>query len=238
MHPDKVRLNKFLSDSGLCSRREADRIIEENRVTVDGEIASVGMYVSNDRDIRIDGKRIHNKERTILIAVNKPKGIVCTTAVNEKNNIVDLVNHKERIYPIGRLDKDSEGLILMTNDGDIVNRMMRSRYGHEKEYIVEVDRPITKTFIDKMSSGIPILGTVTKKCSVERTGSKKFRIILTQGMNLQIRRMCAHLGYDVISLKRVRILNIELNDLKEGTYRELSDDEKRTLLNMIEHSKE
>ncbi|MCL2013255.1 MAG: pseudouridine synthase [Cystobacterineae bacterium] len=213
MRSEKVRINKFLSDSGFCSRREADRIIEEGRVTVDGAAAYAGMIVS-DEDIRIDGKRLNGNTVTVLIAVNKPKGIVCTTEHDEKDNIVNFVGHPERIYPIGRLDKDSEGLILMTNDGDIVNRMMRSRYGHEKEYIVTVHRPVTKTFIDKMGSGVPILGTMTKKCHVERIGSRKFRIILTQGMNRQIRRMCERLNYEVTSLKRVRIINIELGDLK------------------------
>jgi len=235
---ENVRINKFLSDSGVCSRRGADRMIEDRRVTVNGTVATIGMYISEGADIRVDGKRIGSAPKMILIAVNKPKGIVCTTKDTEKNNIVNFVNYKERIYPIGRLDKDSEGLILMTNDGNIVNKMMRSRYGHEKEYVVTVHKTITKTFIEKMRSGVPILGTVTKECFVERIGNKKFRIILTQGMNRQIRRMCEHLGYDVISLKRVRILNIELGDLKEGEYRNVTKEEKKALFEIIRHSDE
>jgi len=233
-----MRINKFLSDSGICSRREADRLIDDGRVTVNGDVATVGMLVSDDQDIRVDGKKVNGGTEMILIAVNKPKGIVCTTESSEKDNIVDFIGHRERIYPIGRLDKDSEGLILMTNDGSLVNRMMRSRYGHEKEYIVTVDRPITKAFIDKMSSGVPILGTVTKRCHAERIGNKRFRMILTQGMNRQIRRMCEHLNYNVVTLKRVRILNIELGDLKDGEYRDISTEEKKVLFEMIKGSKE
>ncbi|MCL1984532.1 MAG: 23S rRNA pseudouridine(2604) synthase RluF [Methanomassiliicoccaceae archaeon] len=235
---DTVRINKFISDSGFCSRREADRMIEEGRVTVDGAAAVTGMTVSGEQDIRVDNKRINSDKGTVLIAVNKPKGIVCTTESKEKDNIVDFIGFRERIYPIGRLDKDSEGLILMTNNGDLVNRMMRSRYDHEKEYVVTVHRPITRTFIDKMSAGVPILGTMTKKCSVERIGSKKFRIILTQGMNRQIRRMCEHLGYEVTALKRVRILNITLGDLKEGEYRNVTKQERKVLFGTIKDSNE
>jgi len=234
---EKIRINKFLSDSGVCSRREADRLIEEKRVTVDGSVAETGMQVSSDQKIQVDGKDVVRAAGTVLIAVNKPKGIVCTTK-DEKDSIVNFVNFPIRIYPIGRLDKDSEGLILMTNDGDIVNKMMRSRYGHEKEYIVTVNRTITKAFTEKMGSGVPILGTMTKKCSVERTGNKKFKIILTQGMNRQIRRMCEYLGYEVVSLKRVRILNITLGDLKEGEYRHVTEDERKTLFGMIGHCSE
>lgn len=238
MEQEKIRINKFLSDSGFCSRREADRIIAEGRVTVDGTAATTGMRVSDDQEICVDGKRLRNDAGTILIAVNKPKGIVCTTESSEKDNIVDFINFGERIYPIGRLDKDSEGLILMTNNGDLVNKMMRSRYNHEKEYVVTVHRPVTKTFIEKMRSGVPILGTMTKECFAERTGNKKFRIVLTQGLNRQIRRMCQHLGFEVTSLKRVRILNIELENLKEGEYRNLSKEERRTLFDLIRGSKE
>jgi len=213
-------------------------MIEEGRVTVDGAAAVTGMTVSGEQDIRVDNKRINSDKGTVLIAVNKPKGIVCTTESKEKDNIVDFIGFRERIYPIGRLDKDSEGLILMTNNGDLVNRMMRSRYDHEKEYVVTVHRPITRTFIDKMSAGVPILGTMTKKCSVERIGSKKFRIILTQGMNRQIRRMCEHLGYEVTALKRVRILNITLGDLKEGEYRNVTKQERKVLFGTIKDSNE
>ena len=238
MHSERIRINKFLSDSGSCSRREADRAIDEGRVTVDGVIAEKGMTVSEDQDIRIDGKRLTGRAGMILIAVNKPKGIVCTTESKEDDNIVKFINYPERIYPIGRLDKDSEGLILMTNNGDLVNRMMRSRYGHEKEYVVTVHKPITKTFIERMGAGVPILGTITKRCFVERIGNKKFRIILTQGMNRQIRRMCEHLNYEVTALKRVRILNIELGDLKEGEYRNVTKEERKTLFESIKYSRE
>jgi len=212
-------------------------MIDGGRITVDGMTAVQGMRVSHDQDIRLDGVRVNARPEMILIAVNKPKGIVCTTKSSGKDDIVSFIGYKERIYPIGRLDKDSEGLILMTNNGDLVNRMMRSRYGHEKEYVVTVDKTITKKFIEKITSGVPMLGTVTKKCIAERTGNKKFRIILTQGMNRQIRRMCEHLGYDVLSLKRVRILNIELGDLREGGYRDVTEDEKKTLFEMIKGSK-
>ncbi|MDR0778781.1 MAG: pseudouridine synthase [Methanomassiliicoccaceae archaeon] len=238
MPSENVRINKHISDSGFCSRREADRAIEEGRVTIDGAVASVGMHVSDDNDVRVDGKQLNSNAGTILIAVNKPKGIVCTTESDEKDNIVDFIGYRERIYPIGRLDKDSEGLILMTNNGDLVNRMMRSRYDHEKEYIVTVHKQITKAFIEKMGSGVPILDTVTKPCFLERTGGKKFRIILTQGMNRQIRRMCEHLNYEVVSLKRIRIMNIELGDLKEGEYRSVSKQERKTLFEMIKDSNE
>ena len=213
-------------------------MVEDRRVTVDGSAATIGMSISKDQEVCVDGKRIGSAPKMILIAVNKPKGIVCTTKDTEKNNIVNFINYKERIYPIGRLDKDSEGLILMTNDGNIVNRMMRSRYAHEKEYVVTVHRTITKAFIEKMRSGVPILGTVTKECSVERIGNKKFKIILTQGMNRQIRRMCEYLGYEVISLKRVRILNIELGDMKEGEYRNVTKEEMNVLFGIIRHSSE
>jgi len=235
---EKIRINKFISDSGFCSRREADMDIEDGKVTVDGVVATVGMLVSGDQDIRVDGRRVTSTARTVLIAVNKPVGIVCTSEMREKDNIVDFVNYPKRIFPIGRLDKDSEGLILMTNDGDLVNRMMRARYVHEKEYIVTVHKTITKAFIEKMGAGVPILGTVTRKCLIERTGNKKFKIVLTQGLNRQIRRMCEHLGYEVVRLKRVRILNIELGDLKEGEYRDVTDNEKKTLFAIIGDSDE
>ena len=238
MHSEKVRINKFISDSGFCSRREADRIIDENRVTVDGVTAFHGMTVPHDADVRIDGKRLNTVNSMILIAVNKPAGIVCTSESTEKDNIVDFIGHPQRIYPIGRLDKDSEGLILMTNNGDLVNRMMRSRYGHEKEYIVTVNKPITKTFLERMGAGIPLSERMTKKCLIERIGNKKFRIILTEGMNRQIRRMCEHLNYNVISLKRVRVLNIELGGLKEGEYRDVTEEEIDGLTEMIKDSEE
>jgi len=205
---------------------------------VNGVVADVGMHVRVDQTVCVDGKKLPGSGGMVLIAVNKPKGIVCTTDPDDKNNIVNFVGFRERIYPIGRLDKDSEGLILMTNNGDLVNRMMRSRYGHEKEYVVTVHKPVTKAFIDRMSSGVPILGTVTKKCDIERIGNKKFRIILTQGMNRQIRRMCEHLNYEVTSLKRIRVLNIELGDMKEGEYRSVTEREKQELFDIVKCSKE
>jgi len=233
-----IRINKFISDSGFCSRREADRLVECGRVTVDGVTASLGMTVTHGQDVRADGVRLTGMRRAVLIAVNKPKGIVCTAEKEERDNIVDFIGYRERIYPIGRLDKDSEGLILMTNDGSIVNGMMRARYGHEKEYIVTVNKPVTKTFLGRMSSGVPILGTVTKKCRTERIGNRTFRIVLTQGLNRQIRRMCGYLGYEVTALKRVRIMNIELGDLKEGEYRIVTEGEFAILANMIGDSRE
>ena len=195
------------------------------------------MSVRPDQKVCVDGKRVDLNVDLILIAVNKPRGIVCTTDSREKNNIVDFIGLEERIVHAGRLDKDSEGLVLMTNNGDLVNSISRARYGHEKEYVVTVHKPITKKFIEKMGAGIPILGTVTRQCFVERIGNKKFRIILTQGLNRQIRRMCEYLGFEVVSLKRVRIMNIELGHLKEGEYRKVSKEEMRVLFDMIKNTK-
>jgi 23S rRNA pseudouridine2604 synthase len=238
VQPGTIRINKFLSDSGFCSRRDADYLIEDGRVTIDGTPATVGMSVSRDQEICVDGKRVDPDVEMILLAVNKPVGIVCTTDSRERYNIVDFIGLEERIFHAGRLDKDSEGLVLMTNNGDLVNSIARSRYDHEKEYVVTVHKPITKKFIEKMGAGIPILGTVTRKCFVERIGKQKFRIILTQGINRQIRRMCQYLGFEVISLKRVRIMNIELGNLKEGEYRKVSKEEMTVLFDMIRGSKE
>lgn len=235
---DLIRLNKYISESGYCSRREADRLIESGEVKVDQNTAVTGMKISKKQKVTIKGKQIGAKKvKPILIAVNKPKGIICTSQPKEKPNIVEFLNFPERIYPVGRLDKDSEGLILMTNMGDIVNKIMRAGNRHEKEYIVTVNKKIDDKFIKKMSSGVPILDTVTRKCRVEKIADKKFRIILTQGLNRQIRRMCEYLGYEVITLKRIRIMNIELGILKTGEYRELTSREFKELNKMTEGSR-
>jgi len=231
-----VRLNKYLSEAGVCSRREADRLIEAGRVTVDGEKAQMGSKVSPGQKVLVNRKPVKREEEMVLIAVNKPVGIVCTAEKREKKNIIDFLKYPGRIYPIGRLDKDSEGLILMTNNGDIVNKIMKAENYHEKEYIVMVNRPITETFLKQMAEGVPILDTVTRKCKVESIGKFKFKIILTQGLNRQIRRMCEYLGYKVVSLKRIRIININLGDLKMGAYRNVTIKEKNELYTMIQDS--
>lgn len=222
---ENMRINKFLSECGFCSRREADRLLEAGKVTVDGETASVGSKIVPGQEVKVDGVLVTKKDRPVIIAVNKPKGIVCTTAKKEKNNIVDFIDYKSRIYPVGRLDKSSEGLLLMTNMGDLVNKIMRARNYHEKEYLVSVDKDITEDFLQRMSEGVPVLDTITRPCEIEKIGRRKFRIILTQGLNRQIRRMCENLGYRVVYLKRTRIMNIHLGDLKTGEYRELTKQE-------------
>lgn len=221
-----VRINKFLSEAGYCSRRAADKLIEENRVTINGKVPEVGTKITSKDEIRVDGELINARtEKPVYILFNKPVGIVCTTDNRvEKDNIIDFINYPKRIFPIGRLDKPSEGLILLTNDGDIVNKILRARNNHEKEYIVKVDKPITRDFIQKMSAGVPILDTITRKCEVEQLGRFEFRIILTQGLNRQIRRMCEYLGYEVQQLRRIRIMNIEL-DVPVGKYRDLTTSE-------------
>lgn len=231
-----VRINKYLSEAGCCSRREADRLIEKNRVTINGEVPEMGTKVMPGDVVAVDGEVVSNKDvKNVYIALNKPVGIVCTTDSGvEKDNIVDFVGYPERIYPIGRLDKASEGLILMTNDGEIVNKIMRSRNNQGKEYIVTVNKPITKEFIEKMGNGVPILDTITKKCEVEALGKNVFRIVLTQGLNRQIRRMVEYFGYRVVKLKRVRVLNIEL-DLPVGKWRYLTQEELETLGKLIGH---
>lgn len=230
------RINKFLSESGFCSRREADRLITEGRVTINGVVPEMGTKVFETDEIRVDGKLIReNRDKPIYLAFNKPVGIECTTNQSVRNNIVDYINYPERIFPIGRLDKASEGLIFMTNDGDIVNKILRARNNHEKEYIVTVDRPITDRFIEKMSNGVPILDTVTKKCKVEQISKYIFKIVLTQGLNRQIRRMCEYLGYEVTALKRIRIINISL-DVQVGRYRDLTESEIKELNQLIEPS--
>lgn len=233
---EEIRLNKYLSDSGICSRREADRLIESGKVTVDGETAVMGMKVTGDQQIFVNGKLVTGGDEDILLAVNKPVGIVCTTASEEKNNIVDFIGYPKRIYPIGRLDKDSEGLILMTNQGELVNKILRGGNNHEKEYLVKVNKPVTSEFMRGMSEGVPILDTVTKPCVVERTGYNGFRIILTQGLNRQIRRMCEYFGYRVTYLKRIRVMNIKLGNLKVGEYRRIEGAEYQEVMKLLEHS--
>lgn len=232
----EIRLNKFISDSGFCSRREADRYIETRNVTVNGKVAEVGTKVTSRDKVRVNGLLIENDNETVYIALNKPVGIVSTTDPTEPDNIVDFVNFPTRIFNIGRLDKPSEGLILLTNDGNIVNKILRAANNHEKEYEVMVNKPITEEFIKKMASGVPILGTVTKKCRVTKEDATRFRIILTQGLNRQIRRMCECLGYEVVKLKRVRIMNITLNKLPSGQWRLLTDEEIETINKSIENS--
>ena len=224
-----IRLNKYLSDIGVCSRRAADRLAQEGRITVNGTAAEPGMRVTPQDVILVDGKPVRKEERKVYLALNKPRGIVCTAEKREKNNIIDYLNYPLRVYPVGRLDKDSEGLILLTNDGAIVNDMMRARNRHEKEYQVKVDRAFDREFIEQMARGVPILDTVTRPCRVKRTGSDTFTIILTQGLNRQIRRMCEALGYRVVRLKRVRIMNIRLDGLARGAWRELTAEELRAL---------
>ena len=234
----EVRINKFLSEAGVCSRREADRQIEEGNVTIDGKIAQMGDRVSEGQQVCFQGVPVKKDEEMILIALNKPAGIVCTAEKREKNNVIDYLNYPKRIYPVGRLDKDSEGLLLLTNNGDIVNKMMRSGNMHEKEYIVTVNRPVTDSFLHGMANGVPLveLNTTTRKCRVERTGKKQFRIVLTQGLNRQIRRMCEYFGYRVQKLVRVRIMNIELGDLEPGKYRDVTSQEYKRLLELIASS--
>jgi len=234
---EKTRINKYLSEVGFCSRREADRMLEQGRITVNGAIPEMGTKVSEEDEILVDGISIKKQEEEhVYIALNKPVGIVCTTDTKrELNNIVEFINHPKRIFPIGRLDKPSEGLILLTSDGDIVNKILRARNNHEKEYIVRVDKPITPQFLHKMRNGIPILGTVTNKCEVEQIDTLSFRIVLTQGLNRQIRRMCEYLGYEVKKLKRIRIMNIKL-DLPIGKWRDLTPEEMQELDTLLGES--
>lgn len=237
---EQYRLNKYLSDAGVCSRRAADAAIEAGDVMVNGKLAVMGMKVTADDLVTFKGKPVSNaNKKQILIAYNKPAGIVCTAEKREKNNIIDHLNYPERIYPIGRLDKDSTGLLLLTNQGDLVNRIMRAVNAHEKEYIVTVDKDITADFIKKMAAGVYLdeLEVTTRKCQIKKLAPKKFSIILTQGLNRQIRRMCQALGYKVVTLKRIRIMNIELGDLKVDTYRDVTTHELKQLNKMLEGSK-
>ena len=230
------RINKYISETGFCSRREADKLIEQGRVTINGKLPEMGTKVTPEDEVRIDGKLISDKKKkNTYLAFHKPVGIECTTNQSVKNNIVDYINYPVRVFPVGRLDKESEGLILMTDDGDIVNKILRSRNNHGKEYIVTLNKPITERFIKRMANGIPILDTVTKKCEVEQISNRVFRIILTQGLNRQIRRMCEYLGYEVTALKRIRVINISL-DVPVGKYRELTSAELNQLNKIVSDS--
>lgn len=233
----ETRINKYLSEVGFCSRRAADKLIEEGRVTINGKVPEMGTKITEGDDVHVDGKPIiKTEQKPVYIAFNKPVGIVCTTDTGvEKDNIIDFINYPTRIFPIGRLDKPSEGLIFLTNDGDIVNKILRARNNHEKEYEVMVNKPITEDFLEQMRNGVPILDTVTRKCIVEQLSKGTFRIILTQGLNRQIRRMCDHLGYAVIKLKRVRIMNVKL-DVAVGEYRDLTEQELKEISTMVADS--
>jgi len=226
---DSISLNKYISSTGICSRREADRWIDAGRVKINGQLARKGNRVFDGDEVLLDNKPLKSKPKSVYIALNKPPGITCTTDRRDKDNIIDFVGHPQRIFPIGRLDKPSTGLILLTNDGDIVNKILREENNHDKEYIVTVNRPIHQKFIQQMANGVPILGTVTKKCQVQQIGKKAFKIVLTQGLNRQIRRMCEHLGYKVRTLKRQRIMNINLGKLKVGQWRDLTAKEMKGL---------
>lgn len=233
-----MRLNKYLSDAGICSRREADRLVQEGKILVDGKAAVLGMQIEEGQEILVNGKAVRREEKKVLLLFHKPRGIECTANPKIKNNVISYIDYPIRIYYIGRLDKDSEGLLLLTNQGELVNKMMRAGNCHEKEYLVTVDKPVTEDFIKKMSKGVPVLGTVTRKCRVEKTGEKTFRIILTQGLNRQIRRMCEYLGYRVKRLKRIRVMNLELGDLPVGQYREAEKKELEHLKSLIQDSSE
>ncbi|MDP6908728.1 MAG: 23S rRNA pseudouridine(2604) synthase RluF [Flavobacteriales bacterium] len=233
----ETRINKYLSEVGYCSRRAADKLIDEGRVTINGKIPEMGTKITAQDEVHVDGKLISEpNNKSVYIAFNKPIGIVCTTDTRvEKDNIIDFINYPTRIFPIGRLDKPSEGLIFLTNDGDIVNKILRARNQHEKEYIVKVNRPLTAEFIQQMSEGVPILDTITRKCKVEKVDKFKFRIVLTQGLNRQIRRMCEYLDYRVVTLKRVRIMNVKL-DIRVGEWRDLSGEELKEINRLVADS--
>lgn len=233
---DELRLNKMLSDMGICSRRQADELIASGKVMVDGQVAVTGMKVKRESKIVVAGKEAKQDRSLVLIALNKPRGIVCTTDQREPDNVIDFLHYPKRVFPIGRLDKDSEGLLLLTNDGDIVNKILRAGNHHEKEYIVTVNQPLTPTFLKGMAAGVPILDTVTEPCKITATGKCEFRIVLTQGLNRQIRRMCEYFGYKVLTLKRVRIMNILLGHLKTGDFRNVTDKEFAELKRLLESS--
>ncbi len=232
-----TRINKYLSEAGYCSRRAADKLLDQGRITINGVVPEMGTKVAPSDEVRVDGQLISEpKEKPVYLAFNKPVGIVCTTDAGvEKDNIIDYIHYPKRIFPIGRLDKPSEGLIFLTNDGDIVNKILRARNNHEKEYVVNVNRPITPNFIKRMGNGIPILDTVTRKCKVEQLGKFKFKIVLTQGLNRQIRRMCEFLDYKVVALKRTRIMNVEL-DVAVGQWRDLTQNELKEINRLVSGS--
>lgn len=235
--PKLTRINKYLSEVGYCSRREADKLIEQGRVTINGKVPEMGTKISEGDLVQVDGESISEpKEKPVYLAFNKPVGIVCTTDTGvEKDNIIDFINYPKRIFPIGRLDKPSEGLIFLTNDGDIVNKILRARNNHEKEYLVTVDKPITPDFLKKMRNGVPILDTVTRKCEVHQVSKYQFRIILTQGLNRQIRRMCEYLDFRVKKLKRIRIMNVTL-DVPVGKWRDLTASELKEIQRLVSQS--
>ena len=236
MNDNSISLNKYISSKGVCSRREADKWIEAGRVTINDKIAVKGNRVEEGDIVKVDGKALKTAPKALYIAFNKPIGIVCTTDLSEPQNIISFINHKERLFPIGRIDKPSQGLIFLTNDGDIVNKILRAGNQHEKEYIVTVDRQITEHFLRRMRGGIPILGTITKKCRVDKIDKFTFKIILTQGLNRQIRRMCTFLDYEVTKLKRTRIMNVSIDNLKTGHWRELTAKEIAEINKMIQYS--
>ena len=238
MENSGVRINKFLSEAGVCSRREADRKIENGEITINDRVAVTGDRVMPEDSVYVNGRPVEKEEEMVLLVLNKPAGIVCTAEKHEKNNVIDFMKYPKRIYPIGRLDKDSEGLLLMTNNGELVNKIMRAGNMHEKEYIVTVNKPVTDAFIRGLAGGVPLveLNTTTRKCKVEKIGKYTFRIILTQGLNRQIRRMCEYLGYKVTRLQRLRVMNIKLGDLKPGTYRHVSEEEIKELYELIKYS--
>ena len=231
-----IRINKFISATGFCSRREADRLVELGRVTLNGRVAVLGDKATDEDDVKIDGKPLVTKKAGVYIAFNKPVGITCTTERHVAGNIIDFIDHPERIFPVGRLDKPSEGLIFLTSDGDIVNKILRAGNNHEKEYIVTVDKAVTPDFISRMANGVPVLDTITKKCFVRKDGQFVFTIILTQGLNRQIRRMCNYLGYQVIKLKRVRIMNVTLQGIPVGKWRNLTDIEMQFINESVQNS--
>ncbi|MDD9176201.1 23S rRNA pseudouridine(2604) synthase RluF [Aliivibrio finisterrensis] len=234
--PKLTRLNKFISDTGYCSRREADKLIDQERITINGKVPEMGTKVAEGDEVLVDGKPLKAKQDRIYIAFNKPVGITCTTERHVEGNIVDFINHEQRIFPIGRLDKPSDGLIFLTSDGDIVNKILRAGNAHEKEYVVRVDKPITEEFLQKMAAGVPILDTVTLPCKIKQESRFVFRITLTQGLNRQIRRMCEYLDYEVFKLKRVRIMNIDLGKLASGEWRYLTASEMNEINSMIGES--
>ncbi|QRR00508.1 23S rRNA pseudouridine(2604) synthase RluF [Dyadobacter sandarakinus] len=231
-----IRINKWISETGFCSRREADRLVQEGRVTLNGRVAVLGDKASETDEVKVNGKLLKAKQAAVYIAFNKPVGITCTTERDVKGNIVDYIGHPRRIFPVGRLDKPSEGLIFLTSDGDIVNKILRAGNRHEKEYVVTVDRPVTPEFVQKMSSGVPILDTITRKCRVRKESAFVFNIVLTQGLNRQIRRMCEYLGYQVRRLKRVRIMNVTLDNLPTGKWRDLTPEELAEIMDAVVHS--
>ncbi|MFD2671909.1 23S rRNA pseudouridine(2604) synthase RluF [Marinicrinis sediminis] len=230
-----MRINKYISETGIASRRKVDQWVQDKRVTINGVLAELGSQVEDGDDVRVDGKPVKSRPKQVYIALNKPVGITSTTERHVKDNIVDFVNHPQRIFPIGRLDKDSDGLILLTNDGDIVNRILRAENAHEKEYIVTVNKPIVSSFIQSLSSGVRILGTKTLPCKVTQVSERVFKIILTQGLNRQIRRMCSALGYNVRRLQRIRIMNISLQGLQVGQWRDLTENERQTLFKSLSY---